>query len=145
MPQQVDILKEKVGRYIEDLMGPYETNQRGEMHFRWGSTRVFVRCTPLGDEEAVVYITIPLLFGLEGTPELFKHVAMHADDWHFGHLSLAKNSSDERFTLWLTHTLLGDYLDVEELKTALAMMSKTADQLDDELKETFGGDRYHES
>jgi hypothetical protein len=66
------------------------------------------------------------------------------DDWHFGHLSLTENKDDNRLKLWLTHSLLGDYLDVEELKTAVAGMASNADRLDDELQARFGGDRYHE-
>jgi Putative bacterial sensory transduction regulator len=141
---QVDALKEKVGRYVLDLIGPYEVNDRDEIHFRWGSAHVFLKATRYGDDESVVFISIPFLFGLAPTPELFRHVALHADDWHFGHLSLTENRDDDRLKLWLTHSLLGDYLDVEELKTAVATMAKTADQLDDELRATFGGDRYHE-
>jgi len=85
--QQVAALKEKVGRYVEDLIGPYEVNDRGELHFRWGSARVFIECSRFGEEEAVVFISIPFLFDLTPTPELFRYVALHADDWHFGHLS----------------------------------------------------------
>ena len=141
-PPQVEALRERVGRYVEDLIGPYEVNQRGELHFRWGSAHVFVQCQAFGTDESVVFISIPLLFGLAPTPELFRHVALHADDWHFGHLSLTEK--DGKLTLWFTHSLLGDYLDVEELKTAVATMASSADRLDDELKGTFGGERYHE-
>jgi len=144
VPPQVAALKEKVARYVEDLIGPYEQNDRGEIHFRWGSARVFVDCRRFGDEESIVYISIPLLFNLEPTPELFRHVALHADDWYFGHLNLSENKDDKRLRLWLSHALLGDYLDVEELKSAVAAIAKTADTLDDELKATFGGERYHE-
>ena len=144
VPAQLDALKEKVGRYVYDLIGPYEVNDGGEIHLRWGSAHLFVACLPFGEDESLVRISLPLLFGLAPTPELFRHVALHADDWHFGHLSLTERADDGRLTLWLTHTLLGDYLDVEELKTAVATMARTADSLDDELRSTFGGERYHE-
>jgi hypothetical protein len=142
--QQVEAVREKVERYVEDLVGPFEVDQWDQLHFRWGSAHVFVQCLPYGDDGSVVFITIPLLARLSSDPELFRHVALHADDWHFGHLSLTQNKDDNRLKLWLTHSLLGDYLDVEELKTALAAMGKIADGLDDELKAKFGGDRYHE-
>ena len=143
MPEQVVVLREKVERYVADLIGPYDVNQFDEINFRWGSAHVFVRCSPFGDDESVVFISIPLLFGLEPSQELFRHVGLHADDWHFGHLSLTE-TDDGDYKLWFTHSLLGDYLDVEELKTAVATMAKAADGLDDELKATFGGERYHE-
>ena len=135
-------LREKVERYVQDLIGPHEVTDKGMVRFRWGSTQVQVESLPFGDEESVVFISIPFLYYLEPSPELFRYVALHADDWYFGHLSLTEREG--KFTLWLTHSLLGDYLDVEELKTAVAAMSRTADELDDELKQRFGGDRYHE-
>ena len=52
------------------------------------------------------------------------------------------SEKEGKFTLWLTHSLLGDYLDIEELKSAVATMANTADRLDDELKAKFGGERY---
>ena len=143
MSEAVAVLKEKVERYVGDLIGPYDVNQWGAINFRWGSAHVFVKCSSFGDDESVAFISIPLLYGVTGTDELFRHVALHSDDWHFGHLSLTEND-DGHYKLWFTHSLLGDYLDVEELKTAVATMAKAADGLDDELKDSFGGERYHE-
>jgi hypothetical protein len=142
--QQVVVLREKVERYVADLIGPYEVNEWDKIHFRWGSAHVFLECMTYGEEESVVFISIPLLYYLTPAPELFRYVGLHADDWHFGHLSVTENKDDDRLKLWLTHSLLGDYLDVEELKTAVAAMARTADGLDDELKAKFGGERYHE-
>jgi hypothetical protein len=140
--QQVDALKEKVERYVLDLIGPYEVNDLGEIHFRWGSAHVFLKAVQYGADESIVVINIPFLLEVAPSPEVFRHVALHADDWHFGHLSATETG--DGLKLWLTHSLLGDYLDVEELKTAVATMASTADQLDDELRAKFGGRRYHE-
>jgi len=142
VPEPVAVLKEKVTRYVGDLIGDYQFTDRGVVHFRWGSAHLYVECLAWGEEESLVYISVPVLFGLKPSPELYRYVALHADDWYFGHLCLTE--SDEQAKLWLTHTLLGDYLDVEELKTTLATMSRTADKIDDELKAKLGGDRAHE-
>jgi len=140
---QVDILKDKVGRYVGDLIGPYEVDGAGDVHFRWGSSHVFVRCAGFGEDLSLVLVSVPLLFGVPASPELFRHVALHADDWYFGHLSATEQDGGQ-VKLWLSHALLGDYLDVEELKAAVAAVCRTADGLDDELKAKFGGVRYHE-
>jgi hypothetical protein len=145
VPAPVAVLQEKVARWVQDLVGRHEINDWDEIHFRWGSVHVFVRCRTYGKEDTVVSLSVPLLFHVPATPELFRHVAFHADDWYFGHLSVTQpDEGDDRVKLWLTHSLLGDYLDVEELKSALAALANTADGLDDELKQRFGGDRYHE-
>jgi hypothetical protein len=43
-----------------------------------------------------------------------------------------------------SHSLLGDYLDEEELGRAVGGMLFVADNLDDELEKQFGGSRFHE-
>ena len=145
MPAPVSALHEKVVRYVDDLIGTHEVNEYDEIHFRWGSVHVFLKCRPYGDEDTLVTINVPLLQRVPPTPELFRHVAFHADDWYFGHLSVSHHDDDERVKLWLSHALLGDYLDVEELKAAVAALAGTADGLDDELKASFGGERFHEA
>ena len=144
MSAPVAALQEKVARYVEDLIGHHEINEWDEIHFRWGSVHVFLKCRNYGDEDTVVAISVPLLYGVKPTPELFRHLAFHADDWYFGHLSVTQPEHGETIKIWLTHSLLGDYLDVEELKTAVAAIARTADGLDDELKQQFGGDRHPE-
>jgi hypothetical protein len=137
------LLREKVERYVQDLIGPHEVSDKGVVRFRWGSTQVYVASLAWGADESIAFISIPVLYSLEPSPELFRHVALHADDWHFGHLSVTEEDGG-KLKLWLTHSLLGDYLDVEELKTAVATMARTADGLDDELKAKFGGERHYE-
>ena len=44
--------------------------------------------------------------------------------------------------LQFAYTLLGDYLDEDELGTALWTVLFTADRLDDELQAQFGGRRW---
>jgi hypothetical protein len=145
VPTPVAALQEKVVRYVEDLIGRHEVNEYDEIHFRWGSVHVFLKCRPYGEEDTLVSINVPLLHHVPATPELFRHVAMHADDWYFGHLSATRYDGDDAHVkLWLSHTLLGDYLDVEELKSALAAVANTADGLDEDLKASFGGERHHE-
>ena len=51
------------------------------------------------------------------------------------------NDAPGKLFLLMSHTLLGDYLDEAELSGALFAMLGTADKLDDELKEKFGGKR----
>lgn len=144
MPAPVAALHEKVTRYVDDLIGRHEVNEWDEIHFRWGSVHVFLKCRTYGEEDTLVTINVPLLYGVTPTPELFRHVALHADGWYFGHLSVSQPEGEDRVKLWLSHALLGDYLDVEELKAAVAAVANTADGLDDELRASFGGQRYHE-
>ena len=41
-----------------------------------------------------------------------------------------------------SHTLLGDYLDPEELRSAIGAVATTGNDLDDEVQDRFGGERW---
>lgn len=110
---------------------------------RHGSCRVFVSVWQHDDDTPIVIsIHAPLLADVEPSPELFKHVALHADDNVWGHLHA--NETDGKITLGFSHMLLGDYLDEQELVLAVGAVLGTADELDDELQKLFGGRRFHE-
>lgn len=120
------------------------TLERDGFSARQGSSRGFVTVTSKGDDQpTIVNIDFPLLFEAPASPELFEHLALHANDYIFGHLAAHKDE-DGSVGIVLTHRLLGDYLDEDELGFALGWMAGVADDLDDELKAQFGGDRYHE-
>lgn len=46
--------------------------------------------------------------------------------------------------IFFTHSLLGDYLDEDELVRAVTGMLVVADEIDDELEKQFGGRRFHD-
>ncbi len=89
-----------------------------------------------------MFVTAPILFGVTPTPELFEYIATNADNWMFGHLSAFRDEGT--ITIFMTHTLLGDYLDPEELRSAAFGIGFSANDLDDELQSRFGGTRSHE-
>lgn len=115
----------------------------GDFTIRHESAQGYVRCwQPEGAEHTIVRVEAPVLFGVQATPELFKHVALHAGDYVFGHL-YAEETSDGIMLLY-GHSLLGDYLDEQELLRAVGGVIGTANNLDDELQGMFGGKRFHE-
>lgn len=139
---QVLVLKDKVQRYLTDLVGSVQIDRDGDFTARQGSSRIFIRCVEWGEDKTIVTLMVPLLLDVQPSAELFRHVALHSNDWIFGHLYAVER--DGRAELHLGHKLLGDYLDPEELKSAVAGMALTADHIDDELKNQFGGNRFHE-
>lgn len=138
------LLKDKVQRYLADMAGTVQVVPDGVFSLQSGSTRVFVRCLPWADTgNSLVKVFAYVLQGVKPSPELYEYIALHADDYLFGHLSVAK-LDDENFALMFTHVMLGDYLDPEELKHAVSGVLFTADRLDDELQPRFGGKRFQE-
>ena len=93
-----------------------------------------------GDPTSLVQISCPILWEVDPSPALFEWVAKSS--YYFGHVSVHDDTtSPGKLFLMMSHTLLGDYLDEEELSSALYAILGTADNLDDELKGKFGGKR----
>jgi len=109
------------------------------------STRVNVSVTDWGvdkngDPQTLVQLSCPVLWEVPPSPALFEFVARQ--NYYFGHVSVHDDSdAPGKLFLLMSHTLLGDYLDEEELNSALYAILGTADKLDDELKQKFGGKR----
>ena len=95
-----------------------------------------------GDPQALVRISSPILWELDPSPALYEWIAREGGNYLFGHVSAHDDvTSAGKLFLVMSHTLLGDYLDEEELSSAMYAVLGSADKLDDELKQKFGGKR----
>lgn len=140
MPVNVDQVKAKVQAILTEK-GPVSLDGDGDYSIPMGSTRVFVRVLAHPNNEAtLVSVFAPVLSGVPLTPEFYEYVALNADSLYFGHLSLDTNDSGG--FLMVTHILLGDYLDADELLYAVFGVASAADELDDDLQARFGGKRF---
>lgn len=134
-------IKDRVQRYLTALVGSIDLNEEGDMSVRYGSARVFVRVLPHTENATVIRIFAPFLFQVPPSPELFEKIACEGS---FLWGSIQSDKTDEGCTLFFGHTLLGDFLDQDELNWAVGAIASTADSLDDEYKDLFGGVRFHE-
>ena len=144
MSRNLTMVKDKVQRFLIDSFGRIEVLEDGGFSMRHGSAQMFIRCWSHDEDDAPVLVRIdcPVLFGAKDTPALFEYIALHADDRVFGHLHAER--TDDGVMVLNTHTLLGDFLDQEELERACIIVAIAADELDDELQGRFGGERFHE-
>jgi T3SS (YopN, CesT) and YbjN peptide-binding chaperone 1/T3SS (YopN, CesT) and YbjN peptide-binding chaperone 3 len=78
--------------------------------------------------------------GVSVTPELGLFLARLNFGLMFGRFTL----DAEHASIWFDETLLGDQFSDEELRFAIQVVSSTADQWDDRLKQMFGGVTYQE-
>jgi hypothetical protein len=145
----VDTTMMKVQRLLTGPMGLRVTLQGNSISvsFTDASTRVNVGVQEWGknkdgDPSSVVQLSCPILWGVEPAPALYEWIARQGGSYYFGHVvAYDDNSAPGKVFLMMSHTLLGDYLDEGELSATLYAMLGTADRLDDELKEKFGGKR----
>ena len=95
-----------------------------------------------GDDDPVfIVIRAPILRDVPVTDHLFMWIATEGTDYRFGKAHLFYDEGETTGQLFFSHTLLGDYLDAEELNWAVGAVGFTADRLDDELLPMFGGRR----
>lgn len=139
MAANTAIVQANVQRILSDSFHGVEL-WKGGFTLRNDSARLFIRVVEQ-ETRVLVKLTCPLVTGCVPTPELFKHVALHADDYLFGHLSVEED--EDKVGIFFTHILLGDYLDDEELKQAVGGVLGVADEIDEELEKLFGGERFH--
>ena len=142
MPGDVAATRAKVQQYLTQNFGDVNIDSKGNYSLRSGSTRMFVSIRTHEDGDWTwVTLQVPVLLKVEESPAVFEYVALHSDDYIFGHLSVGR--TDEGLIIMFSHALLGDYLDEEELARAVAGMLYVADEMDDELEKQFGGTRFH--
>ena len=136
-------VREKVQQYLTHSLGTVNIDSDGDFSLRYGSARVFLRVyTHEASNNTLINLFVPVLMGVKETPQVFEYVALHADDYIFGHLNAVR--TDDGLRIFLNHCLLGDYLDEQELVSAVVSVLGAADHIDDELQTQFGGTRFHE-
>lgn len=139
MSENLDRLKSRVQAMLTNRF-QVGLDSSGAWTIAYNSAQGWVRCSETEDGRLVVNIDAPLLFGVRPSPELYRHVALHANDLLFGFLNCTEN--EDGVMVLLSYRILGDYLDEEELLGGVIAVVASADQLDDELQGLFGGKRF---
>jgi len=138
---RVEAVREKVRRYLTDEFGTVQIDRDGDFTFRWGSARIFIRVSELGSDKTVVAIWAPTNNDIPATPELFHYVAT-SNAYTFG--SMMATEKGDMVNIAFKHSLLGDTLDPDELILAAVLVAGTADTIDTEVQQRFGGRVFHE-
>ena len=105
----------------------------------YGSAKVQIDVGIFDEDGSVVHVESPTVTGADASPELFHYLATNSHHHEFGHLG-ALETGDGKATITFGHSLLGEFLDPAELRTAVIAVAFTADQLDNELAARFGGE-----
>jgi hypothetical protein len=95
-----------------------------------------------GDPRTLVLVSSLILRDVKPSPALFEWIARNGGAQWFGHVEAHDSNQDGQVDLWMSHTLLGDFLDEKELETAMWSVLTAADAWDDELQQRFGGKRW---
>ena len=103
-----------------------------------GSTFVYARVFPIGDKRAGVEIFSYVVVDVDVTEDLMRFLLTYNLRLILGGFGLSIGE-DGKGTVMLTHTILGDSMEREELYASVSAIARVADDIDDQLVEKFGG------
>ena len=107
------------------------------------STRGFIFVRGM-DERVIVSVEAVVAFNVPESAHMLAHVAKKTDSYLFGHLAIREDRDKPGVYLALfKHSLLGNYLDEDELINAVIAVVGTANRIDDEFVASFGGETFH--
>ena len=144
---RVASLRPLVQRYLKEAFGSFYTDEDGDYVIPYASVRVHVlprdwtEVPDLRTGEPRTY-TVVLVCAwtnrdVRVDAELAEFVATENRDLLFARLSLDR----DRAAVRMDHTLLGDYLNFEELVVAVACVAKEAERYGELIAARFGGSR----
>jgi hypothetical protein len=139
MTDTVSITRARVTELAAELGIPAEHDAAGDLVVRLDSTTAFVQVSAEPDGRAVIEgarnVDAPI------TPDLQRFVA--ETSFMFGRL-VVEPMADGTGQVVLSHALLGDPLTPDVLLQAIGTIANTAERLDDDLVDRFGGRRFHD-
>ncbi len=129
---------ERVRQYLREGFGeiPAIMEDKPVFLIRMGSTVVQGSCYPWGEEKSVVTNRAYVVLDVEVDLELATFLLRKTNELRFGAFGM-----DEDGDIFFEHTVLGDTLDAEELKSSVRAVMSTADRYDDEIAARWGGRR----
>lgn len=137
----VSQVQKRVQSILSTELGSVRVDADGDIRINYESTSVRIAVEQYGDsdDETVVEITGVLSFETPASPKLYKWINDKNALLKFG--TVYHLESDSGTLALLQYTILGDFLDPEELLNAVRVVVMISDKLDDELIREFGGKR----
>lgn len=135
---KIDEIQVKVQKFLSKDLGNISVDSDGIIEFPFGSTKVTVSVKErMG--EVVVEVFSPVIFEpkkIDGLLEQLNLMNMVSPvSWVYLDL-------DDLNLVIAKYSVLGDFLDFEELKYAISIVCNSADSMDDQMAETFNAKRF---
>jgi hypothetical protein len=130
---------EKMREYLFTLFGEVNVTAIDEaLVLQEGSTFVYVRAAAIGESQACIEIFSHVIVEVEVTEALMRYLLTYNLKLALGAFGLSLDENGKG-TVVLTHTILGEAMDKEQLYTSVSAIARIADDLDDKIVEMFGG------
>jgi hypothetical protein len=130
---------EKTRRYLHTLFGEVNVKVMDDTFvLQEGSTFVYVRAFPIGEKKSGVEVFAYVVVDVVVTEQLMRYLLTYNLRLILGGFGLARGEGDKG-TVLLTHTILGDSMDSDELYGSVSAIARVADDLDEQIVTAFGG------
>jgi hypothetical protein len=145
MSADVIAVKDKVHRYITEVVGSVQIDSDGDFTFRTGSSQMWISVSKVERSGSYAEFVAVKVFAntnnrVPASPALYEYVATEGR-YRIGALRCVRK--DDGVRVWLEHTLMGTFLDPAELYVTINYIGEIADWVDDEIRRKFGGVLYH--
>ena len=115
---------EKTRGYLQTLFGEVNVKAMDDTFvLQEGSTFVYVRVFPIGDKKSGVEIFAYVVVDVDVTEQLMRYLLTYNLRLILGAFGLARGEGDKG-TVLLTHTILGDSMDREELYGSVSAIAQ---------------------
>ena len=139
-PEGAVKVRELIEAKLTEMLHGYSVDKRGSYVFGYESAHVFVVPAWLPNGETVVRVFAITNLDVPVSAQLTSYLLEKNLDFVLGSFAL---DADEG-AVWFNHNLLGQYLAPDEFEATVAAVAQTANELDDEIKNRFGGRLYAE-
>jgi hypothetical protein len=140
-PPEVVKLREMIEERLAGMFEGYLVDVHGNYILGMGSARIFVVPTWLDEGVTVIRLFAITNLDVPVTPDLTRYLLAANLEFVFGAFALDADAG----AVWFNHNLLGEFTAPEEFEQSVAAVAETADRVDLEIKERFGGRLYVET
>jgi hypothetical protein len=139
---KVSQVQKKVQSILSSELGSVNVDADGNLKLTYESTALLITTFEFGvkSDQTVIEITGFVSIDTPASPKLYKYLNDQNAALHFG--ALHHGQGTDSSMILLKYSILGDYLDPEELLNAVRAVILMADLLDEEITKEFGGTRF---
>lgn len=139
------LVRDKVQRILVDAAGEITLDSDGDFAVEIDGVQVSIRVEPRSEHLTLVNIFATVLWDVVLTDELCRWAATDGQQFIFGSAMVVADdeassaTGSDRGELLLVHTMIGDYLDPDELTTVVFVLGMAVNDVAKSLHSRFGG------
>jgi len=139
---KVSQVQKKVQSILSSELGSVNVDADGNLKITYESTLLMINTEEFGQkgDETIIEMTGVVTMDTPASPKLYKYLNEKNSGLHFGSIHHVEGTKST--LILLKYSILGDFLDPEELLNAVRAVILMSDLLDDEITKEFGGTRF---